>query len=62
MKLNLQNKLLPGQNTNDVLVLILDQNALVEAHDQLPAPIQAQLNTHISRAQLKAKLCDSLAI
>ena len=62
MKLNLQNKLLPGQNSNDVLVLILDQNALVEAHDQLPAPIQAQLNTHISRAQFKAKLGDSLAI
>ncbi len=62
MKLNLQNKLLPGQNSNDVLVLILDQNALLEAHDQLPAPIQAQLNTHISRAQFKAKLGDSLAI
>ena len=62
MKLNLQNKLLPGQNSNDVLVLILDQNALIEAHDQLPAPIQTQLSTHISRAQFKAKLGDSLAI
>ncbi|RYZ84883.1 MAG: leucyl aminopeptidase, partial [Moraxellaceae bacterium] len=62
MKLNLQNKLLLGQNSNDVLVLILDQNALVQAHDQLPTHIQEQLNTHISRAQFKAKLGDSLAI
>ena len=62
MKLNLQNEILPGQNSNDVLVLILDQNALVEAHDQLPEHIQAQLNTHIRRAQFKAKLGDSLAI
>lgn len=62
MKLNLQNKLLPGQNSNDVLVLILDQNALLQAHDQLPAHIQEQLSTQISRAQFKAKLGDSLAI
>lgn len=62
MKLNLQNEILPGQNSNDVLVLIFGQNALVEAHDQLPEHIQAQLNTHIRRAQFKAKLGDSLAI
>ncbi|XID74839.1 leucyl aminopeptidase [Alkanindiges sp. WGS2144] len=62
MKLNLQNKLLPSQDSSDVLVLILDQNALTQAHDYLPASIQEQLNTNIARAQFKAKLGDSLPI
>lgn len=62
MKLNLQNKLSTSQHNDDVLVLILDQNALVQAHDQLPASIQEQLSTQINRAQFKAKLGDTLAI
>lgn len=74
MKLNLQNKLLPTSdispdsgsastiNPNATLVLILDQDALVPAHAQLPPDVQQQLATQIERAQFKAKLGETLPV
>lgn len=68
MKLNLQNKLLLTSDTSAsnqssaTLVLILDQQALVQAHDELPSEVQQQLTTQIERAQFKAKLGETLPI
>ncbi len=70
MKLNLQNKLLPTSdttaastaNSNATLVLILDQETLVQSHDQLPSDVQQQLSTQIERAQFKAKLGETLPV
>ena len=62
MKLQLQDNLSPAQGAGDVLVLILDQNALADTNNQLPEDLQQLLSTHIERAKFKAKLGETLPV
>lgn len=62
MKLQLQDNLSPAQSAKDVLVLILDQNALADTNNQLPEDLQQLLATHIDRAKFKGKLGETLPI
>lgn len=62
MKLNLQNKLSQAPDANAVLVLILDQDALLTAHDHLSETLQQQLASQIEQAQFKAKLGETLPL